>query len=89
MVYKTKSVLIARYPRKDNNEFKTALIKLFSVNDPHKTKELPTKTFEYENIEKIIIKNNDINYFLEGNDLVINDLTQIDIEKKENLVEIS
>jgi hypothetical protein len=88
MKYTTKSVLIARMPRIGENEFKTASIKLFKINDAHKTEELPTETFEYENIEKIIIKNIEIDYYLEGNDLIINNLEEINIEKKGNVIEI-
>ena len=88
MKYATKSLLIARLPRKGDNEFKTASIKLFNINDPHKTDELPTESLEYENIEKIIIKNKEIDYFLEGNDLIINNLEEINIEEKDNIIEI-
>lgn len=88
MEYKTKSVLVARLPRKDDNEFKTASIKLFNVNDPHLTQVMPIEDIEYENVEKIKIKNLELNYFLEGNDLIINNLEKINIEKKENIVEI-
>lgn len=88
MKYKTKSLLVTRLPRKGDNEFKTASIKLFNINDPHKTTEFPAKELEYENIEKIIIKNMEINYFLEGNDLIINDLKEVSIDKKGTVVEI-
>jgi len=88
MKYKTKSILITRLPRKGDNEFKTASIKLFNVNDPHKTTEFPKKELEYDNIEKVILKKMKINYFLEGNDLIINDLKAINIDKKKNIIEI-
>lgn len=89
MKYSTKSVLVARMPRKGNNEFKTASIKLFEINNPHKTDELPIENLEFENIEKITIKNQDLHYFLEGNDIIINDLEVIHIDKKGNTIEIS
>lgn len=88
MKYKTKSILVTRMPRKGNNEFKTASIKLFKINDPHKTAELPTKMLEYINIEKILLKKLDIDYYLEGNDLIINNLKNIKIEKKGNTIYI-
>lgn len=88
MKYATKSLLIARMPRKGDNEFKTASIKLFNINDPHKTTEFPTESLEYENIEKIIVKDRIIDYFLEGNDLIINNLEEINIEKKGRIIEI-
>lgn len=88
MKYTTTSVLISRFPRKDDNEFKTASIKLFKVNDPHKTTELPTKTLEYANIEKIIIKKKDVEYYLEGNDLILNNVNELVIEKKGSYITI-
>jgi hypothetical protein len=88
MKYKTKSLLVTRLPRKGSNEFKTASIKLFKINDPHKTTELPTKMLEYENIEKIVLKNLEIDYYLEGNDLIINNLKEVSIEKKSKIIEI-
>ncbi len=89
MKYSTKSVLATRLPRKGDNEFKTASIKLFDINDPHKTKELPTESLEYDNIEKITIKKPKIDYFLEGNDIIINDLKTVNIEKKGHIIALS
>tara|TARA_Y100000310_G_C20691313_1_gene822431 strand:+ start:2658 stop:2927 length:270 start_codon:yes stop_codon:yes gene_type:complete len=89
MKYATKSVLVTRLPRKGDNEFKTASIKLFKINDPHMTDELPDETIEYENIEKIIIKVKEVDYFLEGNDLIINNLEEVNVEKEGNIVVIS
>ena len=88
MKYKTKSVLVTRLPRIGDNEFKTASIKLFKINDPHKTDELPNKTFEYPNIEKIVIKNIELDYYLVGNDIIINNLEDIEIEQKGTIIEI-
>jgi hypothetical protein len=89
MKYKTKSLLVTRMPRKNGNEFKTASIKLFKINDPHKTAQLPVKMLEYDNIEKILLKKLNIDYYLEGNDLIINNLKQVNIEKKGSTISIS
>ncbi len=89
MKYQTKSVLVTRLPRKGDNEFKTASIKLFKINDPHKTSEFPTKDLEFESIEKIVIKGVEVDYYLEGNDLILNNLKNIDIEQKGSIIEIS
>ena len=91
MKHKTKSVLVTRMARYDDekkNEFKNALVKLFNINDPHKTSELPTKEFKFVNIEKVILKNLEIDYYLEGNDLILNNLEEIEIEQKDTIVEI-
>ena len=77
MKLKTKSVLIGRLPRAEDKTFKTAVIRLYDVNNPHKTTEFPTKTFEYSDTEKIRIRRANVSYYLEGNDLVINDLEEI------------
>ena len=86
---KTKSLLVTRMPRTKEGEFKTASIKLFKINDPHKTDELPSKTFEYSNVEKVLLKNiKEVDYYLEGNDLIINNLEEIEIEKKGTTIAI-
>ncbi len=74
---RTKSVLIGRLPRRDGDKFKTAVIRLFEVNNPHKTTEFPTKTYEFNDIEKIRLMRLNASYYLEGNDLVVNDLEEI------------
>ena len=89
MKYETKSMLVKRLPRIGDNEFKTASIKLFKINDPHKTEELPEKSFEYDNVEKIILKGMEIDYYLEGNDIIINNLKEVEVKKKGNVVEIT
>ncbi len=75
-----KSALIGRLPRKEGDKFKTAVIRLYDVNNPHKTTEFPKKTFEFTNTEKVRIRSLTSSYYLEGNDLVINDLEELSIE---------
>ena len=89
MKHATTSVLISRSPRHGKDEFKTAVIKLFTVNDPHKTTEMPTHTFEHHNIEKVVIKGKHVDYYLEGNDLILNSAGSITIEKKGTVIFIS
>ncbi|MFA5797914.1 MAG: hypothetical protein WC916_07840 [Candidatus Woesearchaeota archaeon] len=74
---KTTSVLISRTPAADGAEFKTAIIRFYTVNNPHKTTEFPTLTYEFSNIEKVRIMGLNVSYYLEGNDIVINDLEEI------------
>lgn len=80
----TKSALIGRMPRKEGDKFKTAVVRLFKVNNPHKTTEFPFKTFEFSNTEKIRVRRLNISYYLEGNDLVINDLEEIYILREDS-----
>ena len=81
-----KSALIGRLPRKEGDKFKTAVIRLFDVNNPHKTTEFPTKTYEFDNTEKIRIRRLNVSYYLEGNDTVINDLEEIFIQHDGNKI---
>lgn len=73
----TKSILISRLPRQENNEYKSVSIKLFNVNDPHKTLEEPTQTLEFHNIEKVRIRRMNVSYYTEGNDLIVNHLEEV------------
>ncbi len=74
---KTKSVLLGRLPRRDGDKFKTAVVRLFEVANPHKTTEFPTKTYEFNDIEKVRVMRLNTSYYLEGNDTVINDLEEV------------
>ena len=75
----TKSALISRMPRGDKDKYKTVVIRLYDINNPHKTTEFPKKTFEFSDTEKVRIRRLNVSYYLEGNDLVINDLEEINI----------
>ena len=60
--YETKSAMLSRKPRaKEEDDFKTAVIALFEVNNPHKAGAEPTKILEYPNIEKIRVRRSDDN----------------------------
>ncbi|MFC1741148.1 hypothetical protein ACFL3V_01285 [Nanoarchaeota archaeon] len=72
-----KSALIGRMPRREGDKFKTFVVRLFDVNNPHKTTEFPIKTYEFTNTEKVRIRQLNISYYLEGNDVVINDLDEL------------
>jgi len=79
MKYKTKSVLIARKKEKDDTY--TALVRLFNKNDPHLKDDMPVQFLDYKNILRVNIKNSDVKYALLGNDIILNDLTEIIITK--------
>ena len=83
--YKAKSVMLSRKPRaKESDEFKTAVIALFEVNNPHKTGDEPTKILEFPNMEKVRVRNLNLSFYLEGNDIVINDLIEVNLEIDED-----
>jgi len=77
-------------PRKKPDEFKTAFIKTFDSLEPF-TAEFPTKELEYPNIQKVTFLSNEpnIEYYLEGNDIVICGISQVTLEKKGSAIEIS
>lgn len=82
MKYKVKSIIIGRKKGEEGSNTKPCFIALFDVNDPHKRNVVPKEIIEYDKVHKIMIKDFDINYLLPGNDLVINDLEFIHVEKE-------
>jgi hypothetical protein len=63
--------------RKGKDEHPTVQIKLFNINNPHKTTEFPHTVYEYHNIEKVRIRRLNVSYYLAGEDVVINDLEEL------------
>jgi hypothetical protein len=81
MKYKAKSILIARKGKRDEEGGAPVYVEVFSVNDPHKTTDVfPDKTLDFPKIHKILITGLDVEYLIGGSDLVINDLTEVDVE---------
>lgn len=84
MKIKTKSVLIGK--KKKDKDYdgieRPCFISLFDINDPHLSKEVPKKRYDFEDgIHKIIIKGLKIDYLLAGNDIVINNLDEIEFNE--------
>lgn len=75
--FKTTCAIVSRKPKEDEDEFKTAVIGLYNENNAHKTGAFPTRIYEFTNIEKVRIKGLNLSYYLEGNDLIINDLEEL------------
>ncbi len=78
--------IISRKPNDKNAEFKTAVIAIYDSNNPHKLNKFPMVTYEYTNIEKVLIKGLNISYYLEGNDLIINDLEELFVIHEETIL---
>ena len=74
---KTTCAIISRKPKDDHNDYKTAVIGLYDTNNPHKKDIYPKVIYEFSNIEKVRLKGLNISYYLEGNDLIINDLEEL------------
>lgn len=85
--FNVKSVMLGRKPREDGCEFKTLWIRLFMKNNPHKCGEAPIKTLEIPDIEKVRIRElRNVSYYLEGNDIVINNLTSLELEQDDTIM---
>jgi hypothetical protein len=92
MKQKAKCIIVSRTKR----EFKTddlgrpCNVALFNINDAHKTTEAPIKILQFKNIEKVVVKGLRVDFFLAGNDLIINKLRDLDISlegpEEENLI---
>jgi NCAIR mutase (PurE)-related protein len=88
--YKVKSVVISRKPGKDKDTLKTAFIGLFNENNPHLKAKDPLSVLEFKEIEKVRIRElRNISYYLLGNDIVINNLVQLEIDVKDHIVTLT
>ena len=82
MKFDVKSILIARKKRVDPEDYnnRPCMISLFDKNNPHLNVEGPKKVLEFDPKHKVVIKGLNIEYLLPGNDLLINNLTSIEVE---------
>jgi hypothetical protein len=74
---KTTCAILSRKPALDPDMHKTAVIGLYSENNPHKSGKFPDAVYEFSNTEKVRIKGLNVSYYLEGNDIIINDLEEL------------
>ena len=85
---KTKSALISKKRGNNEGHFPTIRIRLFNVNNPHKTQEFPHIIYEFTEVEKARIRRLNVSYYLEGPHIVVNDLEEIYINRKNKKIEI-
>ncbi|MCB9362616.1 hypothetical protein H6504_04215 [Candidatus Woesearchaeota archaeon] len=84
MIHKTKSVIIGRKKKEhDTDEDRPCFVSLFDVNKPHTSGKVPTDILEFPHSHRVIIKGLDVSYLLMGNDLVIENLEEIEVEYAE------
>jgi len=86
MKYKTKSIIVGRKKREFGKAYprgaKPCFIALFDTNEPQKQAHAPKEILIFEKCHKVVIENSkEMNYLLEGNDLVVNDLKEIDVSE--------
>ncbi len=85
--YKAKSALIARKKSyEDDFSHRPCFVSLFDENNPHLSIKGPREVLEFSKIHKVVINGLDVDYLLPGNDIVINDLSEITIEEKGDFV---
>ena len=90
MEYTAKSAIIGRKNRENKtDEAYPCFISLFDIRNPHTSGKVPNQIIDIPLVHKVIIKGLDVNYLLEGNDIIINDLETISIEAIEGHVHIS
>ncbi|MGM5483492.1 MAG: hypothetical protein ACQER9_01085 [Nanobdellota archaeon] len=91
MRYEGKCVVFGRKPRKAEGQYKTAFFKIYKEVNPLKNNNgdvFPDKELDFPDTEKVEIRNFDVDYYLEGNDLVIDDIKAIDIEQEGNIISL-
>ncbi|MGM5488258.1 MAG: hypothetical protein ACQESG_04885 [Nanobdellota archaeon] len=90
MKHTTKSIIVGRKKReRETDENHPCFVHLFDHNNPHTSGEVPKEMLDFPHTHKVILKGLDINYLLEGNDLVVNDLEDVDITVVEGHVHIT
>ncbi|HYD03135.1 MAG TPA: hypothetical protein VEC16_02445 [Alphaproteobacteria bacterium] len=79
---KATCAIVSRKPALNASSHKTAVISLYPINNPHMNDTFPTESYEFTDVEKIRIKGLNVSYYLEGNDIVINDLEELLVLKE-------
>lgn len=88
--YKAKSVVVSRKPFHTKEDKWYAFIGLFNENNPHLKAKIPFKIIEIPNIEKVRIHElRNVSYYLQGNDIVINNLRELSIETEKGIVTLT
>ena len=88
--YKAKSVTISRKPGKDREGLWSAFIGLFDENNPHLKGRAPKEVLEIKEIEKVRIHElRNVSYYLMGNDIVINDLTEVNFDQDNHILTLT
>lgn len=88
--YATKSLTLSRKPGKDRDGLWTAFIGLFEEKNPHLKGKVPTEVVEFKEVEKVRIHDlRNISYYLMGNDIVINDLSEVTLSYKDKILTLT
>ncbi len=89
-IYKVKSVVISRKPAEKRDGTWSAFIGLFDENNPHLKAKEPLQVLEFKYIEKVRIRDlRNVSYYLAGNDVVINNLKELQIDVAEKIMTLT
>lgn len=89
MRYNAKSIIIGRKKRKsEDDEFSPCFIALFSISNPHKSGQVPDKILDFDAIERVAITGLDCEFELTGSDIVIDNLTELNISDAKNMISV-
>ena len=83
--YTTKTIIVGRGKKITEGKY-PVLVSFFDEADPHLKGTPPKEVIDFQDVEKVSFKGLDVDYFLAGSDLVMNNLSAITIEKKENIL---
>ncbi|MFH1682339.1 MAG: hypothetical protein ABIA37_00940 [Candidatus Woesearchaeota archaeon] len=87
--YKAKSAIVSRKPNKNREGLWSVLIALFDENNAHLKGKEPRKVIECKEVSEVEVKDLvSFSFFPTGNDVVINDLENLNVDwvKKEGKV---
>lgn len=88
--YTVKSITVSRKPGKDRDGLWSAFIGLFEENNPHLKAQPPKDVVEIKEIEKVRLRDlRNISYYLMGNDIVINNLSEVTIDVQDHIVTLT
>lgn len=88
--YKVKSITLSRKPGEDKKELWSAFIGLFDENNPHLKAKEPLDVLEFKDVEKVRINElKNVSYYLMGNDIIINNLTELNVDVSDKIVTLT
>ncbi|MBU0460106.1 MAG: hypothetical protein KKH52_02330 [Nanoarchaeota archaeon] len=88
--FQAKSIIISRKPGKDKEGLWTAFIGLFQENNPHLKGRAPFEVLDIKEVEKVRFwELRNISFYLMGNDIVINDLTEVRLKKEKDVLTVT
>lgn len=87
--FKAKSVIVSRRPGKKEDTW-SIMVALFGENNPHLKGRVPSRVLDYHEIEKVRIRElKNVSFYSAGNDLVINDLTEMGLDSKKRIITLT